>query len=56
MCCINMNKYTRNHKNDTRIHIKVYVKVIVRIYVKVIVRIYVKKYAGERISNQSQKN
>ena len=43
-----MNKYTRNHKNDTRIHIKVYVKVIVRIYVK--------KYAGERISNQSQKN
>ena len=48
MCCINMNKYTRNHKNDTRIHIKVYVKVIVRIYVK--------KNAGERISNQSQKN
>ena len=45
-----MNKYTRNHKNDTRIHIKV------KVYVKVIVRIYTKKYADERISNQSQKN
>ena len=50
MCCINMNKYTRNHKNDTRIHIKV------KVYVKVIVRIYTKIHADERISNQSQKN
>ena len=35
-----MNKYTRDHKNDTRIHIKV------KVYVKVVVRIYVKKLRG----------
>ena len=51
MCCINMNKYTRNHINDTRIHIKV------KVYVKVIVRIYIKKLrAGEVLSNQLPKN
>jgi len=45
MCCISMNKYTRYHKNDTRIHIKV------NVYVKVIVRIYIKKLRGVECFN-----
>jgi hypothetical protein len=45
MLLMNMNKYTRDHKNDTRIHIKV------NVYVKVIVRIYIKKLRGVECFN-----